>query len=255
MALPTTTSPAAAPHHHLVNRPSNPIISTEEDDDTSDEYRHIRLSQQEGQLSDLANIVAAEYNHHQQQNNQVVNTSENHVVATTALDSLQLQQEREAAIDDKTAIKSVEFTPATITKNSPTATTTLTTAAVAKSSSNNNDSNSNSDILTASLHRSKRGKGYLASQTDLTSISSEQFARGCTLLQLCAIGSLHDVITYIQCTPYGSNDKYGIINFRDYDRRTALHVAASEGHLSIVQYLVNHGAKINRSGCSCYRDI
>ena len=242
MALPIISSPAVAAaqnNRHLVNRPSNPIISTEEDDDTSNEYRHIRLSQQEDELSDLANIVAAEYN-----NNQQVATSEkkseNHVVDSTALDSLQLQQEQ-------TAIKSVEFTPATITKNSPTA-TTLTAAAVTKSS-NNNDSNSNSgDILTASLHRSKRGKGYLASQTDLTSISSEQFARGCTLLQLCAIGSLHDVITYIQCTPYdGNNNGSGIINFRDYDRRTALHVASSEGHLSIVQYLVNHGAKINRS--------
>ncbi|KAL7459144.1 hypothetical protein ACHAWC_010828 [Mediolabrus comicus] len=239
MALPTTSPAvaAAAPQNnrHLVNRPSNPIISMEEDDDTSNEYRHIRLSQQEGQLSDLANIVAAEYTNNNQQVTTSEKKSEIHVVDSTALDSLQLQQEQ-------TAIKSVEFTAATLNKN-----TNVSTTAAAKSS-NNNDSNSNSgDILTASLHRSKRGKGYLASQTDLTSISSEQFACGCTLLQLCAIGSLHDVITYIQCTPYDGNNGSGIINFRDYDRRTALHVASSEGHLSIVQYLVNHGAKINRS--------
>jgi hypothetical protein len=197
MALPTTSPAAAAAaaapqkqnNRRLVNRPSNPIISM-----VMTQATNIIDSQQEGQLSDLANIVAAEYNNN---NNHQQKKSENHVVATTALDSLQLLQEQ-TAIDEKTAIKSVEFAPAataTITKNSPTATTTA--AAVAKSSSNNSDSNSNSDILTASLHRSKRGTGYLASQTDLTSISSEQFALGCTLLQLCAIGSLHDVITYI----------------------------------------------------------
>ncbi|OEU18680.1 ankyrin, partial [Fragilariopsis cylindrus CCMP1102] len=37
------------------------------------------------------------------------------------------------------------------------------------------------------------------------------------------------------------------IDFRDYDRRTALHVAASEGHLEICTFLVQRGAKINRS--------
>lgn len=38
------------------------------------------------------------------------------------------------------------------------------------------------------------------------------------------------------------------VNFRDYDRRTALHVAASEGNLEICQYLVIvKRAKINRS--------
>jgi ankyrin repeat protein len=37
-------------------------------------------------------------------------------------------------------------------------------------------------------------------------------------------------------------------NFRDYDRRTALHVAASEGHLDICKFLVNEkGVRINRS--------
>lgn len=32
------------------------------------------------------------------------------------------------------------------------------------------------------------------------------------------------------------------INFRDYDKRTALHLAANHGHLNIVKYLVAHGA-------------
>jgi len=40
----------------------------------------------------------------------------------------------------------------------------------------------------------------------------------------------------------------GHVDFRDYDRRTALHVAASEGHLAICKYLVEvKKAKINRS--------
>jgi hypothetical protein len=38
-----------------------------------------------------------------------------------------------------------------------------------------------------------------------------------------------------------------LIDFRDYDRRTPLHIAASEGHLELCQLLVNKGAKINRS--------
>jgi len=38
-----------------------------------------------------------------------------------------------------------------------------------------------------------------------------------------------------------------LVNFRDYDRRTPLHVAASEGHLDLCKFLVEHGAKINRS--------
>lgn len=37
------------------------------------------------------------------------------------------------------------------------------------------------------------------------------------------------------------------MNFRDYDRRTALHVASSEGRLDVVKYLVSKGAKVNRS--------
>lgn len=34
------------------------------------------------------------------------------------------------------------------------------------------------------------------------------------------------------------------LNVSDYDMRTALGIAASEGHLQIVQYLVRHGANI-----------
>jgi len=37
------------------------------------------------------------------------------------------------------------------------------------------------------------------------------------------------------------------VNFRDYDRRTALHVAASEGHLEMCRFLLKNGARVNRS--------
>jgi glutaminase len=35
------------------------------------------------------------------------------------------------------------------------------------------------------------------------------------------------------------------VNFRDYDRRTALHLAASHGHIRVVKYLVRHDAVIS----------
>jgi len=35
------------------------------------------------------------------------------------------------------------------------------------------------------------------------------------------------------------------LNSYDYDGRTALHLAASEGHLEIVKYLMSHGANAN----------
>ena len=66
------------------------------------------------------------------------------------------------------------------------------------------------------------------------------FASGCTLLQLCAIGNLQDVKDYVLGV-------FSNVNFGDYDRRTALHLAASEGHLDVVEYLLSMGAHINRS--------
>lgn len=37
------------------------------------------------------------------------------------------------------------------------------------------------------------------------------------------------------------------MNFRDYDFRTPLHLAASEGHVDICRFLVAKGARINRT--------
>lgn len=88
-----------------------------------------------------------------------------------------------------------------------------------------------------------RGSGYLASAASL-STPTDVFAAGCILLQLCAIGNLSSVSEYI------TNQQHvfaNIVNFQDYDRRTALHVAASEGHLPVVKYLIGKGAKINRT--------
>ena len=38
-----------------------------------------------------------------------------------------------------------------------------------------------------------------------------------------------------------------LVNFRDYDRRTPLHVASSEGNIMIAKLLVERGARRNRS--------
>lgn len=39
------------------------------------------------------------------------------------------------------------------------------------------------------------------------------------------------------------------VNHYDYDGRTALGIAASEGHLDCVKYLVHHGAKLDHKDC------
>jgi Ankyrin repeats (3 copies) len=75
--------------------------------------------------------------------------------------------------------------------------------------------------------------------TDIN-MPADEFAEGCKLLQAAALGNLKAMDFILKVRP-----KY--IHFRDYDRRTALHVAASEGHLPICKYLINKGAKINRS--------
>ncbi|KAL7523395.1 hypothetical protein ACHAXR_000925, partial [Thalassiosira sp. AJA248-18] len=69
---------------------------------------------------------------------------------------------------------------------------------------------------------------------------AEDFADGCRFLHQVALGNSKEVEQIIV-------DRRQLVNFRDYDRRTPLHIAASEGHLSICQFLVNEGARINRS--------
>lgn len=82
------------------------------------------------------------------------------------------------------------------------------------------------------------GTGILADRRDLQ-LDADTFAAGCQLLQASALGDLQLVQQRLQKTH---------VNFRDYDRRTALHVAASEGHLHVVRHLVEQcHARIQRS--------
>lgn len=91
----------------------------------------------------------------------------------------------------------------------------------------------------SSSNHYKKGNGMLASRKDL-SMSADAFAEGCKLLQQAALGSEQGVLDMLRRHP-------NLVNFRDYDRRTALHVAASEGHLHLCKILVEKGAKVNRS--------
>ncbi len=85
-----------------------------------------------------------------------------------------------------------------------------------------------------------KGKGILASKRDVR-VAPDEFAEGCKLLQAAALGETKDVKKRLTSVP-------DHINFRDYDRRTALHVAASEGHLDVVRLLVEQfNAPIHRS--------
>jgi ankyrin repeat protein/tRNA A-37 threonylcarbamoyl transferase component Bud32 len=85
-----------------------------------------------------------------------------------------------------------------------------------------------------------KGKGILASKKDVF-VDPDEFAAGCKLLQAAALGNLHSVNALLKLHP-------NHVNFRDYDRRTALHVAASEGHMNVVIPLVEkYKSAINRS--------
>eukprot|EP00957_Ditylum_brightwellii_P119521 9119010-Ditylum_brightwellii.AAC.1 len=84
-----------------------------------------------------------------------------------------------------------------------------------------------------------RGKGILASVSDVN-LPAAEFAEGCKLLQAVARNDIEGVKIILSADPTR-------VNFRDYDRRTAVHVASSEGHLNLVRYLVDQcGAKVNR---------
>ena len=72
-------------------------------------------------------------------------------------------------------------------------------------------------------------------------LPAQEFAMGCSFLHQIALGiPLADLASIV-------HDRPSLINFRDYDRRTPLHIAASEGHFEICQYLLEQGARINRS--------
>jgi hypothetical protein len=81
--------------------------------------------------------------------------------------------------------------------------------------SGNNGVN-NVDVLQESYTDHKwSGQGILASREDLD-LPAEEFAAGCNLLQAAARGDLPTIEKLLKARP-----KH--VNFRDYDRRTALH--------------------------------
>lgn len=71
-------------------------------------------------------------------------------------------------------------------------------------------------------------------------LEAQEFALGCSFLHQAALGNETDLVTMLEERPT-------LVNFRDYDRRTALHIAASEGHVEVCKCLVKKGARINRS--------
>lgn len=62
-----------------------------------------------------------------------------------------------------------------------------------------------------------------------------------TTAALCWAAALGDLQELKQLYSLGAN-----LNSVNYDQRTALHIAASEGHFSCVQFLVQHGAHRNK---------
>ena len=100
------------------------------------------------------------------------------------------------------------------------------------------DDTSQLELSLTEHHR--KGGGILASQREL-SMDPQEFAIGCNLLQAAARGDRDAMEKILKKYP-------NHVNFRDYDRRTALHVAASEGHLDICMFLVEgKRCRINRS--------
>ena len=93
--------------------------------------------------------------------------------------------------------------------------------------------------LSSTEHMRWSGGGILANRAELD-VPPEEFASGCNLLQAAAKG---DTSGMLELLDSGKTN----VNFRDYDRRTALHVAASEGHLDVCRFLVSRGSKVNRS--------
>ena len=79
-----------------------------------------------------------------------------------------------------------------------------------------------------------------ATQDDQRFVRDRHFRLGCELLRACGTGDEAKVAQVLTTEPRMST-------FKDYDGRTALHVAASEGRLALVRYLLNLGAQINVS--------
>jgi hypothetical protein len=221
----------------MVNKPSNPIIITTEEDEEDEVTKQLTYASEgdaNNPSSDNGTSPSVEENNndkHQTQDSPTptTNNEEQEVIA--------IPKDNIADPIKTHIIPAPPLPPPPPSPISP---------QVKKSSSTVNFLNRSKSKVTKyiptiddSTRHKKRGTGILASDADL-SASPEVFAQGCTLLQLCAIGNLSDVQSYITNT-------FSNVNFRDYDRRTGLHVASSEGHLDVVKYLINKGARVNRT--------
>lgn len=101
--------------------------------------------------------------------------------------------------------------------------------------------NSSLDDLQQSTTPAKWVGAGIAANAEDVNMDPVQFAAGCNLLQYAAQADNEKIRVLLE-------SKRTHVNFRDYDRRTALHVASSEGNLETVQYLIEvWHAKIHRS--------
>jgi len=71
-------------------------------------------------------------------------------------------------------------------------------------------------------------------------LPAQEFATGCSFLHMVALGNQFELEKMLMERPT-------LVNFRDYDFRTPLHLAASEGHVDICRFLVERGGRVNRS--------
>jgi serine/threonine protein kinase len=84
------------------------------------------------------------------------------------------------------------------------------------------------------------------SKRDSIYLPTHQFMIGCSFLHMVALGNQFELQKMVQEHPHGEGQYHQLVNFRDYDFRTPLHIAASEGHVDICRFLVSRGARINR---------
>ena len=220
MAQPNGETPT------LANRPSNPVIITTEEDEEDEVTKKLTYANNENEVHPIENGVhsgtdkderTAQNNNHHGEEQEVVaiaksKSSDGEPIKTDIIPASPSQPTKK--FNNSTLNNILNKSRSKVTKHTP-------------------------SMDPDSTQHKKRGTGILASDADLAA-SPEEFAQGCTLLQLCAIGDLGKVVNYVTTS-------FANVNFRDYDRRTGLHVASSEGHLDVVKYLISKGARVNRT--------